>query len=54
MTKTSSLKIKLATKAGGFGGGNHNRALKTDGLKVKLATKAGGLGAGNHNRALSV
>jgi hypothetical protein len=52
MTKSNSLKIKPAIKAGGFGIGNHNRSLKSDGLKVKVATKAGGFGIGNHNRAL--
>ena len=54
MTKTNSLNVKLASKAGGIGGQNHNRAVKTDGLKVRLATKAGGIGGQNHNRALSV
>jgi hypothetical protein len=52
MTKNNSLKVKLATKAAGFGA-NHNRAIKSEGLKVKLATKAAGFGA-NHNRALAV
>ena len=48
MTK-ASLNIKVAVKAGGIGGNNHNRT-----LKVRTAVKAGGIGGNNHNRALSV
>jgi hypothetical protein len=50
--KTNTLSVKLITKAGGIGSGNHNRAIKSGGLSVKLASKAGGIGSGNHNRAL--
>ena len=52
MTKTKTLSVKVATKAGGFGPSNHNRAVKTGGLAVKVATKAGGFGPSNHNRSL--